>query len=259
MTRSTRHQPPPRARRPSAPPERLELYGLHTVEAALRNPERTKHALRVTRNARQRLAEAIAETPDLPIEEVSPRDLDRLLGGDAVHQGCCLSCTPLPARDLDDVASGSTRLVLLDQVSDPHNVGAILRSCAAFAVDAVVTTARHAPAETAVLAKAASGALEHVPIVRVGNLAGAIIALTDQGVSIIGLDSDADADLEAGIGAPPYALVLGAEGKGLRQRTRSLCTRLARLDMPGAIRSLNVSNACALALYAARRGEPGGA
>ena len=145
------------------------------------------------------------------------------------------------------------RLVALDQVSDPHNVGAILRSCAAFAVDALIMTSRHSPHETAVLAKSASGALDHVPLMRVQNMVRTLEALKESGMTLVGLDSEADETLEAVMPAGPVCLVLGAEGKGLRQSTRATCTHLARLDMPGTIASLNVSNAAALSLYVCDR------
>lgn len=243
---------------PPAPPDRLSLYGLHTVEAALANPARRKFMLHATANALRRLGDVVAAS-GVVVAETSPRELDRHFGKDAVHQGVRLDCAPLPDIDLDafldDPDTKSARLLVLDQVTDPHNVGAILRSAAAFAVDAIVTTARHSPVESAVLAKSASGALEHVPFIRERNLADAMERLAARGVRLIGLDSEGEADLEEVTGPPPYGLVLGAEGKGLRQRTREHCTALARLDMPGAIKSLNVSNAAALALYAARRGE----
>lgn len=243
---------------PPAPPDKLSLFGLHTVSAALANPARKTEMLYATANALRRLGD-VATTSGVTIAEVSPRELDRHFGKDTVHQGVRLDCAPLPdialADFLADPKSRMARLLVLDQVTDPHNVGAILRSAAAFDVDAIVTTARHSPVESAVLAKAASGALEHVPFIRERNLADAMKRLADEGVTLIGLDSDGDTDLESVTGTLPYALVLGAEGKGLRQRTRDHCSVLARLDMPGAIKSLNVSNAAALALYAARRGE----
>jgi 23S rRNA (guanosine2251-2'-O)-methyltransferase len=158
----------------------------------------------------------------------------------------------LPVQPLDEIAPEGLVLVL-DQITDPHNVGAILRSAAAFAVKAVVTTARHSPEATGVLAKSASGALDIVPLVTVQNLARALIALRDRGFMLVGLDSEGNADLSDLPLKAPLALVLGAEGKGLRQLTRETCDQLARIDLPGAIRSLNVSNAAALALYVASR------
>jgi 23S rRNA (guanosine2251-2'-O)-methyltransferase len=144
-------------------------------------------------------------------------------------------------------------VLVLDQITDPHNVGAILRTAAGFAVSAVVTTARHSPEATGVLAKSASGALDYVPIVTVQNLARAMSEMKERGYLLIGLDSTGDADLSEVALTSPLALVLGAEGKGLRQLTRMTCDRVARLDLPGKIKSLNVSNAAALALYVASR------
>ena len=243
----------------AAPASRVRLYGLHTVAAALANPERRLHGMLVTRNALARL-EIDAADIACPVEIVDPRRLDGELGGDAVHQGVMLETDPLTARKLS--ALGDARLVLvLDQVTDPHNVGAILRSATAFGADALVTTARHSPQESGVLAKAASGALEHVAQIEVVNLAEALGELKASGFTAIGLDSNGSEDFEktlegiSGDGDAPsrIAIVLGAEGKGLRQKTRETVDALARLEMPGAIRSLNVSNAAAIALYATRR------
>lgn len=230
------------------------IYGIHTVTEALGNPQRSLHRLLVTPNALKRLSDRIP--PGLAIEEAHVKSLDRITGPDAVHQGAILYCDPLPAPTGTDLGQ-MRRLVALDQVTDPHNVGAILRSCAAFAVDAIIVTARHSPQETAVLAKSASGALDHVPLVRVQNMARTLHELADSGMTLVGLDSEADTTLEAAMPAGPACLVLGAEGKGLRQSTRAACSHLARLDMPGKIASLNVSNAAALALYVCDRHQGG--
>ena len=184
-------------------------------------------------------------------EIVRPSLIDARLGPDgAVHQGFLAEADPLPSPDLDTLPQHGIVLVL-DQITDPHNVGAIARSAAASSSRsrAIVTTARHSPEATGVLAKSASGALELVPIVTVQNLARALTELNDQGFLTVGLDSEGSADLGAVALRQPLALVLGAEGKGLRQLTRDTCGVVARLDMPGAIKSLNVSNAAVLALY----------
>ena len=167
---------------------------------------------------------------------------------DAVHQGLYAEADPLPSPDIKTLTQHGMVLVL-DQITDPHNVGAIVRSAAAFAVKAIVTTARHSPDATGVLAKAASGALELVPLVTVQNLARALTGLNERGFMTVGLDSEASENLSAIALRPPLALVLGAEGRGLRQLTRETCNAVARLDMPGKIKNLNVSNAAVLALY----------
>jgi len=192
------------------------LYGWHTVTAALANPARKIRKLLLTENAARRLADDNIPTRITP-------DIDTL-----PQQGIVL---------------------VLDQITDPHNVGAIMRSAAAFAVKAIVTTARHSPEATGVLAKSASGALELVPLVLVQNLARALTELNERGFMTVGLDSAGEEDLVAIELQQPLALVLGAEGKGLRQLTRETCSAVARLDMPGDIKSLNVSNAAVLALY----------
>jgi 23S rRNA (guanosine2251-2'-O)-methyltransferase len=223
------------------------LYGWHTVTLALQNRARKIRRLLLTENAVRRLAEeniAVRITPDI----VRPAEIDRLLGPDAVHQGFYAEADPLAAPDIETLAADGIVLVL-DQITDPHNVGAILRSAAAFAVKAIVTTARHSPEATGVLAKSASGALELVPLVTVQNLARALTRLNERGFLTVGLDSEGTEDLSRIALRAPLALVLGAEGKGLRQLTRQTCSHLARLDMPGAIKSLNVSNAAVLALY----------
>ncbi len=223
------------------------LYGWHTVAAALANPKRTIRKLWLSENAARRLADDHIDTRVTP-EIVRPALIDQRLGPDAVHQGLLAEADPLPSPDIDSLAQEGIVLVL-DQITDPHNVGAILRSAAAFAVKAIVTTARHSPEATGVLAKSASGALELVPLVTVQNLARALTEMNDQGFMTVGLDSQGSENLAAVTLRQPLALVLGAEGKGLRQLTRETCSVVARLDMPGEIKSLNVSNAAALALY----------
>jgi 23S rRNA (guanosine2251-2'-O)-methyltransferase len=235
-------------RHPPRSDDTVVLFGWHTVMAALANPQRRFRRLLATENAARRLAEE-KTSPGVKLEMVRPDAIDALVGPEAVHQGLYAETDPLPSPALEEVASGV--LLVLDQITDPHNVGAILRSAAAFAVTAVVTTARHSPEATGVLAKAASGALEYVPIVTVGNLAQALRTLKDLGTLLVGLDSSGEADLAKVTFEAPVALVLGAEGKGLRQLTRTTCDVVARLDLPGAIKSLNVSNATALALYIA--------
>ncbi|HEY2213206.1 MAG TPA: 23S rRNA (guanosine(2251)-2'-O)-methyltransferase RlmB [Bradyrhizobium sp.] len=233
--------------RESSPDGPVILYGWHTVAAALANPQRHIRKLWLTENAARRLADDNLDTRVTP-EIVRPSLIDQRLGPDAVHQGLFAEADPLPSPDIDTLAQEGMVLVL-DQITDPHNVGAIMRSAAAFAVKAIVTTARHSPEATGVLAKSASGALELVPLVTVQNLARALSGLNDQGFMTVGLDSQGSENLGAVDLRQPLALVLGAEGKGLRQLTRETCSVVARLDMPGEIKSLNVSNAAVLALY----------
>jgi 23S rRNA (guanosine2251-2'-O)-methyltransferase len=251
----------PPARRPafrdggSGPDGPVILYGWHTVKAALENPARRVRRLYATENAVRRLAEDGVALPSPP-EMVRPDAIAARLGPDAVHNGLLAEADPLPAPELDEIEPTGIVLVL-DQITDPHNVGAILRAAAGFAVAAIVTTARHSPEATGVLAKSALGTLEYVPIVTVTNLARALTTLKERGYLLVGLDSTGDADLREVAVRAPLALVLGAEGKGLRQLTRATCDAVARLDLPGKIKSLNVSNAAALALYvASSRIEP---
>jgi 23S rRNA (guanosine2251-2'-O)-methyltransferase len=232
------------------------LFGSHSAVAALANTRRRIRRVLVTRNAAERLADVLRSRTEPAPEIVEPRALDRLTGPDAVHQGIVVEADPLPQPRLDQIERGGP-VVLLDQVTDPHNVGAILRSCAAFGARALVTTARHSPLGSAVLFKAASGALEHVPFVKVTNLARAMEELRGYGFLIIGLDSAGEIPIEtAARPGVPTALVLGAEGKGLRRLTRDTCDAVARLDLPGPLHSLNVSVACALGLYALSRLGP---
>ena len=245
-----------RARRPQrgrdfgrAPSDTVILYGWHSVTLALANPKRKIRKLYATENAVRRLTEENI-TPRVTPEIVRPDQIANRLSADAVHQGLLVEADPLPALDIAEVEADGIVLVL-DQLTDPHNVGAILRSAAAFAVKAVVTTARHSPEATGVLAKSASGALDLVPIVAVPNLARALDALKERGFLTVGLDSEGETDLSQAPLREPLALVLGAEGRGLRQLTRQTCDIRARLELPGAIKSLNVSNAAALSLYVA--------
>src|SRR6266540_2576388 len=194
------------------------LYGWHTVKAALENPARRVRKLFATENAARRLAEdgvTLAVEPEM----VRPDTIAHRLGPDAVHNGLLAEADPLPSPELEEIEPAGIVLVL-DQITDPHNVGAILRTAAGFAVNAVVTTARHSPEATGVLAKSASGALEYVPIVTVQNLARALATLRERGYLLVGLDSTGDVDLGDATLRAPLALVLGAEGKGLRQLTR---------------------------------------
>ncbi len=238
---------PPWRGRDAGGDEPVILYGWHTVAAALANPQRRIRKLILTENAARRLADDHIDTRVTP-EIVRPNLIDQRLGPDAVHQGLLAEADPLPSPDIDTLAQEGIVLVL-DQITDPHNVGAIMRSAAAFAVKAIITTARHSPEATGVLAKSASGALELVPLVTVQNLARALTEMNDQGFLTVGLDSQGSENLGAAALRQPLALVLGAEGKGLRQLTRETCSMVARLDMPGEIKSLNVSNAAVLALY----------
>ncbi len=230
--------------RPDGP---VILYGWHTVTLALQNPKRRIRKLLLTENAARRLEEEGIKSRVTP-EIVRPTQIDALLSPDAVHQGLLAEADPLPSPDISTLPQDGIVLVL-DQITDPHNVGAILRSAAAFAVKAIVTTARHSPEATGVLAKSASGALELVPLVTVQNLARALSELNEHGFLTVGLDSAGQDNLSAVALREPLALVLGAEGKGLRQLTRETCKVVARLDVPGEIKSLNVSNAAVLALY----------
>ena len=232
----------------------IRLWGRHAIEAALTNPNRTAKKLWGTREAIQAmLDDHDAELPaSLPVEYAQGADLARLVARDAPHQGLVLDCLPLDDVALDDVldeADGRT-LVILDQVTDPHNVGAILRSCAAFNVAALITQDRHAPPESGTLAKSASGALEVVPWVRVVNLSRALESIAEAGYWRIGLDGDGNGVFPSAIPTGPVALVLGAEGEGLRHNVTQHCDAIARLPIASAIESLNVSNAAAIALYA---------
>ncbi|WP_284164347.1 23S rRNA (guanosine(2251)-2'-O)-methyltransferase RlmB [Frigidibacter sp. SD6-1] len=246
-----------RAKRAAAT-ETVWLFGLHAVRDALLNPARAKLRLVVTKNAADKLAEAIGASGLAP-EVVEPRRFDAQvpLEPENVHQGAALEVRPLNWGKLADIAvsgKGAPLLVLLDRVTDPHNVGAILRSSEVFGARAVVAPLRHSAPETGALAKTASGALERQPYLRIGNLADAMEELKDMGYVLLGLDGQAEVTLGealAEVGDRPLGLVLGAEGPGLRERTRTTCDRLVRIPYGGGFGSLNVSNAAAVSLYAA--------
>lgn len=236
--------------------ETVWLFGLHAVRDALMNPARQKLRLVVTKNALDRLAEAVAAGGVEP-EVVDPRRFDVPIDEGSVHQGAALEVRPLNWGRLDEVCvsgRGAPLVVLLDRVTDPHNVGAVLRSAEVFGARAVIAPQRHSAPETGALAKTASGALERQPYLRVVNLAEAMEALKGMGYVLIGLDGEAGLTLaEAldGAASRPVGLVLGAEGPGLRDKTRETCDVLARIPFAGGFGSLNVSNAAAVALYAA--------
>ncbi len=233
--------------------ETLWLFGIHAVGEALRNPRREKLRLVVTRNAADRLGDAISCGPEPEIADA--RRFPVPLDPSSVHQGAALEVRPLDWGPLVDVcaarAGEAPIAVLLDRVSDPHNVGAILRTAEVFGACAVVAPHRHSAPETGALAKAASGALERQPYLRVPNLGNAMERLRAEGYFLAGLDGEAAQSLSTGLPSGPLALVLGAEGAGLRDRTRTLCDTLVRIPSRGQFGSLNVSNAAAVALYAA--------
>lgn len=228
------------------------LYGTHAVLAALANPKRVIRRLLATENTAAHLPPTIKLKPEI----LPARELEARLPREAVHQGLAILAEPLPVLGLDEAcaAAGPALVVALDQVTDPHNVGAILRSAAAFGARALVLTERHAPSAIGTLAKSASGALEHVPIIRIVNLARGLDDLKDLGYAVLGLAEEADLGLSEIRPGSRTALVLGAEGAGLRRLTRERCDRLVRLPTRGPIGSLNVSNAAAVALYALTAG-----
>lgn len=229
----------------------VRLWGRHAVEAALKNPDRNHRKLWATREG---IASLDGELPEnFPLEYAQAADLARFVAKDAPHQGLVLECDGLEDVYLEEVLTGDPArpLVVLDQVTDPHNVGAILRSAAAFNACAILTQDRHAPPESGVVAKSASGALEIVPWVRVVNLARALEEAAEAGYWRIGLDGNGQSTLAEALPAGPVALVLGAEGEGLRHNIVQHCDAIARLPISAAMESLNVSNAAAIALYAA--------
>jgi len=246
------HLPPrvePRPAGEEAPRGTIWLYGLHAVQAALANPARRLRRLLVTEEAESALAQRLPQPWPLAPERAERARLDRLLSADAVHQGAALLADPLSTPSLAHALERPGPLVVLDQVTDPRNVGAILRSAAAFGVAAVVVQDRNAPEETGALAKAASGALETVPLLRAVNLARTLVALKAAECWAVGLDPGAKPLDGRWLAERRVALVLGAEGSGLRRLTRETCDELAGLAMPGSIASLNVSAAASIALY----------
>ena len=236
------------------------LFGLHAVRDALANPMRERLRLVLTRNAADRLGADVIAGGRVEPEIHDPRRFDVPLDPGSVHQGAALEVRPLDWGALADVArvgrGEAPRIVALDRVTDPHNVGAVLRSAEVFGARAVVAPARHAAPETGALAKAASGALERQPYLRVPNLAAALECLKSEGYAVVGLAGEASGTIEdaaARVGGGPTVVVLGAEGPGLRDRTRDLCDHLAAIAPAGPFGSLNVSNAAAVALYAFHR------
>jgi 23S rRNA (guanosine2251-2'-O)-methyltransferase len=249
--------PGPGLPRPSVGPAEL-IYGVHAVAAAWLNPARRRHRLYATRAALDGFAEVLARAREAGLDRPAPivaerEAIDRLPPPGAVHQGLVLDAGPLPEMNLDDMliaaGDGPAILVMLDQVTDPHNVGAILRSAAAFGALGMIVQTRHAPEVTGVLAKAASGGLELVPIVRETNLARAIDQLRDAGFDVVGLAEGAPAPIADIALSERVALVLGAEGAGLRRLVAEKCTWTASLPTRPPVGSLNVSNAAAVALY----------
>jgi 23S rRNA (guanosine2251-2'-O)-methyltransferase len=244
--------------RRAAAAETVWLFGLHAVRDALLNPDRERLRLVVTKNAHDKLEEAIAESGMTP-EIVDPRRFDVPIDPGSVHQGAALEAKPLNWGSLEDrcaTGAGMPLVVLLDRVTDPHNVGAVLRSAEVFGARAVIAPHRHSAPETGALAKTASGALERQPYLRVKNLSDAMETLKAMGFVLLGLDGDAETDIETAVanaGGRPVGLVMGAEGPGLREKTRETCDALVKIPGGGDFGSLNVSNAAAIALYAATR------
>ncbi|KAE9629535.1 23S rRNA (guanosine(2251)-2'-O)-methyltransferase RlmB [Parasedimentitalea maritima] len=234
--------------------ETVWLFGLHAVRDALLNPKRQKLRLMVTLNAQTKLADAIAES-GIEAELVDPRKFKAPIDPNSVHQGAVLEVKPLHWGSLAENCIGAEvpRVLLLDRVTDPHNVGAILRTAEVLGASAVIGTRHHSAPETGALAKTASGALERQPYLRMRNLSDTIVELQNMGFIVLGLDGEAEQTVEASLEGRrdrPVALVLGAEGPGLRQKTKETVDQLVKIDAAGEFGSLNVSNAAALALYA---------
>lgn len=233
------------------PPDRAMIYGWQAVCEALRNHNRSFHRLLATEPAAARIA-PLAHARHLPITLEKNSTFEEILGSGIVHQGLLLEADPLPTIDIKKLSLNQP-IIVLDQVTDPRNVGAILRSAAAFCVAAVVSQERHAPKATGALAKAAAGALEYVPYLQVPNIVQTLTSFKRQGRWIIGLDDQGDTLIEQVTGYTPLVFVLGSEGSGLRKLTKKHCDFLTRFHLDGKIKTLNVSNATAIALYAAQR------
>jgi len=243
----------------------LWLFGIHAVTAALANPERKLKRLLITKDTAKSMEEdghaGLLRQPAGPEAElITRRELDELLGGGAVHQGIALLTYPLDGLTLEELRDRAPALerslvVVLDQPSDPHNVGAVIRTAAGFGADAVIVPDRHSPPETAVMAKSASGALERMPLVRVGNLARSLEILREAGYWITGLDAHGEKTIAESDFSGKTVIVFGAEGAGLRRLTREFCDFLVRIPISSAIESLNVSNAVAITLYEAVRSQ----
>jgi 23S rRNA (guanosine2251-2'-O)-methyltransferase len=248
--RATR--PPAERTAREAPGNSLWLYGLHAVAAAMANPARHLRRLLLTEEAEAGIATRLRRPWALGVERVDRARLDHLLGAGAIHQGAALLVDPLAPPSLQSAVARSGPILVLDQVSDPRNVGAILRAAAAFGVAAVITQDRNAPEETGALAKAASGALETVPFLRAVNISRTLVALRAAGFWVIGLDAGGTRLAGPALAERRVALVLGSEGEGLRRLTRDTCDEIAAIAMPGRnelLDSLNVSTAAAIALY----------
>ncbi len=250
----------PAGRRPqhAALPQDRIVFGMHAAEAALSNPKRKIVRAYLTENAAAKLG-ALAAARGVPADPIHTQDFDALLGPGTVHQGAVLHAEPLAQPGLDDFLDtlpdgAPAALAMLDQVTDPHNVGAVLRSAAAFGIAALIVQDRHSPPLTGTLAKAASGAIEHVPVIATVNLARALERLKDRGFMCIGFDSEAPHRFDAAaVSAERIALVFGAEDRGLRRLIREGCDKLYALSAPGKIKSLNISNAAAIVFYEAAK------
>ena len=246
-----------RHRIPHRPPEKsgLWLYGVHAVRAALANPRRKSRRCVLTKAAAEHIGQTSLQGVEVQLAE--PDQVSRLLPPGAVHQGIALACEPLARRDLGELLAGEARkiVLVLDQISDPQNVGALLRSAAAFDAAAVIVQDRHAPPESGALAKAASGALDLVPYLQVVNIARTLEQLGEAGFWRIALGQDSGRSLADAVVKSDVALVLGSEGAGIRQLVRARCDETASIPIGDRMESLNVSNAGAIALYECRRAK----